>query len=449
MEKEQPFDFEYRVLGLNREWRHVKVQALLIKDEKGQATKLAGISRDITERQRAAAEKQKLEAQLFQAQKLEAIGTLAGGIAHDFNNILAAIMGYTEMASYNLQDGKNAENYLEQVFSASVRAKNLIDQILTFGRKLGSEKKRIALPPLIAEAVQSLSGDLPETIEIQQNLLSPSRILADPAQIRQIILNLLKNASQAVVNTGGTLELSLVEEQLARPITTTLGELQPGPYLKLQVKDTGPGIAPEILPRIFEPYFSTREVGQGSGLGLAAVLGLTKMNSGEIVVDSEPGRGTTFTIYFPTMPEPKPAAAGSFPKGVAEGVGRILIVDDEPALAELWATALSHLGYTTTETTNSLEARHLFASHPDTFDLLITDLVMPDLNGLDLARQIRAIRPDLPIIACTGYSDRFSQEEMLALGIDALLQKPLEVRQLAEAVKKFLKPEAPEASTEF
>ncbi len=179
------------------------------------------------------------------------------------------------------------------------------------------------------------------------------------------------------------------------------------------------------------------------------MLGLTKMNSGEIVVNSEPGRGTTFTIYFPLLPEPKPAAAGSSPKGFSEGRGRILVVDDEPALAELWSTALSHLGYTTTGITSSLEARRIFASHPENFDLLITDLVMPDLNGLDLARQIRAIRPDLPIIACTGYSNRFRQEEMLALGIDVLLQKPLEVRQLAEAVKKFLKPEAPEASTEF
>ena len=448
LEKEQPFDFEYRVLGLNRQWRSVKVQALLIKDEAGQATKLAGICRDITESQRAAADKQKLEAQLFQAQKLEAIGTLAGGIAHDFNNILAAIMGYTEMAVYSLHDGGDAKSYLEQVLSASVRAKNLIDQILTFGRKMGSEKKPMTLPPLIEEAVQSLGGNLPEAIEIQQNLRSQSRILADPAQIRQIILNLLKNASQALADTGGTLELSLVEEQLATSIPTILGELQPGFYLKLQVTDTGTGIAPEILPRIFEPYFSTREVGQGSGLGLAVALGLTKMNSGEIVVASEPGRGTTFTMYFPLLPEPKPAAAGSSPIGFAEGKGRILIVDDEPALAELWSTALSHLGYTTTETTNSLEARRLFASHPEDFDLLITDLVMPDLNGLDLACQIRAIRADLPIIACTGYSDRFSQEEMRALGIDALLQKPLEVRQLAEAVKQFLKSAAPDISTE-
>jgi PAS domain S-box-containing protein len=447
LEKEQPFDFEYRVLGPNREWRDVKVQALLIKDEDGQAIRLAGICRDITERRRAAAEKQKLEAQLFQAQKLEAIGTLAGGIAHDFNNILAAIMGNTEMASYSLHDSEDVKNYLEEVLAASIRAKNLINQILTFARKLQSEKKPLALPLLIVEAVQSLGAHLPKNIEMKQNLLSHRRTLADPDQIRQIILNLLKNAAQALADTGGTLEVALVDEQLNEPIPTILGELQPGSYVKLEIRDTGPGIDPAILPRIFEPYFSTRGVGQGSGLGLAAVLGLTKMNGGEITVHSEPGLGTTFSLYFPSSPEPKPSTADSFSRDFPRGLGRILIVDDEPAVAELWSTALSRLGYATTTTTNSLEAQHILTSHPEQFDLLITDLLMPDLNGLDLSRQIRAIRPDFPIIAVTGYSDRFSREEMLSLGIDAFLPKPLEVRQLVEAVKQIIKPNAGTSDT--
>jgi PAS domain S-box-containing protein len=434
LEQEQPFDFEYRVWGLNQQWRSVKVQASLIKDETGQPLKLAGISRDITDKKRAEVEKQKLEEQLFQAQKLEAIGTLAGGIAHDFNNILTAIMGYTEMASYSLTNAPKAESYLEQVLAASLRAKDLVDQILTFGRKLASEKRPVQLPPIIREVLYSLQEDLPDGIEIQTDLLSQSPILADAVQIRQIIVNLLTNARQAMAETGGTLTISLKDAQIDNPTPTTLGELRPGRYLKLQVRDTGPGIAPGTLHRIFEPYFSTK--GQGSGLGLASALGLTKVNGGEIVVDSQPGRGTVFTIYFLQLRESQPTEGAPFPIDRSEGRGRILIVDDEPALAEMWAEALHDLGYETTGMTNSREALEVFSTQPESFDLLITDLVMPELNGLELARQVRAIRPEIPIIACTGYSDRFSQEEIMALGVEALLKKPLEVRQLAEVVKQ-------------
>jgi CheY-like chemotaxis protein len=383
-----------------------------------------------------------LEAQLFQAQKLEAIGTLAAGIAHDFNNILAAIMGYTEMAIYNLNDASQVEKFLVQVLSASRRAKNLVDQILIFGQKLASEKKPVLLRQIIEDALQILRPGLPGNIKILPRFLSRTPILADATQIRQIIMNLVTNACQAMNETGGTLEISLADVQLENPVPASQGELKPGSYVRLQVKDTGSGIAPEILPRIFEPYFSTKDVGQGNGLGLAAVMGITKIHGGDIVVDSLPGQGTTFTIYFPPTGEIQPVTTVMQLRNFSEGMGRILIVDDEPAIVDLWAEALNRLGYKTTNITNSPEALEIFSTHPEGFDLLITDLAMPDLNGLELARQVRTIRPGIPIIVCTGYSEKFGEEEIMALGIEKLFKKPLEVRQLTEAVEQILKARA-------
>ncbi len=279
---------------------------------------------------------------------------------------------------------------------------------------------------------------MPSTIEIQQLLLAQDTIMADPNQIRQVIMHLVTNAYQAMGEMGGTLEISLVNVPIENPTPASLGELQPGPYVKLQVKDTGPGIDPDILPHIFEPYFTTKEVGQGSGLGLAAVLGIVKSHGGEIVVDSIPGQGTSFTIYFPQLIETLSSTLPTAPGHVTTDLGRILIVDDEPALADLWAAALNRLGYKTTKTTNSLEALEIFSERPEVFDLLITDLVMPELTGLELAREARTIRPDISIIACTGYSERFSQEEIMKLGIKAVLKKPLEVSQLAEVVNQIM-----------
>lgn len=560
--QEEPFKFEYRVLGQNQQQRLVQVQALLIHDETGQPAKLAGICRDITARRQmeqslreseekyrllfenaplaimhynregvitdcnekcsailgtslqkiceinltrqqhdepmrqaammalagqpgyyegdyraeqtgkitairaffqpvlsaagevaagvsiiedvsamklAEAEKQKLEAQLFQAQKLEAIGTLAAGIAHDFNNILAAIMGYTEMATYNLHDARQVEKFLQQVLTASRRAKNLVDQILTFGQKLASEKKPVFPGQIIEEALQLLRPGMPDNIKILPRFRSRTPILADATQVREIIMNLVTNACQAMEETGGTLEISLTDVPLEKPLPAGQGELKPGLYVRLQVKDTGSGIAPDILPRIFEPYFSTKKPGQGNGLGLAAVMGISKIHGGDIVVDSQPGLGTTFTIYLPQFGETQPAAPVMPLRNFSEAQGRILIVDDEPALVNLWAEALNNLGYETTGITNSREALEIFSTHPEDFDLLITDLIMPDLNGLELARKVRAIRPEISIIACTGYSERFETEEIMALGIAKLFKKPLEIRRLIEVVKQILK----------
>ena len=266
-------------------------------------------------------EKQKLEAMLFQAQKMEAIGTLAGGIAHDFNNILAAIMGYTEMAVYSLSDATTAEQYLDQVITASLRAKNLVDQILTFGRKLESEKKPVLLKLIIQEAVQLAAPRPAEHHRDSAASSEPTPILADATQIHQIIMNLATNAYHAMEETGGTLEIALVDVQIDSPTPTSLGELQPGPYVKLQVRDTGPGIDPDILPRIFEPYFTTKKVGKGNGLGLATVLGITKSHGGEIVVESMPGQGTTFTLYFPQFVETRPSSPTTAPDTFHDGAG--------------------------------------------------------------------------------------------------------------------------------
>jgi PAS domain S-box-containing protein len=397
-----------------------------------------GIFRDLTERLRMEEEKSRLEAELFQAQKLEAIGTLAGGIAHDFNNILWAIMGYTEMTLMSLPENSPERFNLEQVMQAGGRARDLVNQILAFSRT--SIKAREPLRPslIIKEALKLLRATLPTTIEIRSDIKSPdAMVLADATQLHQVLMNLCTNAAHALQETGGIMEVGLEEVIVDSANPAQDPALIPGAYAALTVSDTGPGMEPAILSRIFEPFFTTKGVGEGTGMGLSVVHGIVKSYGGEITVTSQMGRGSTFRVFLPMVKgEEKPAPVVCSP--LPTGTGRILCVDDEPMLVDLLKAELGRLGYDVTARNSSVEALELFQAHPEQFDLVITDQTMPHLTGMQLAHELRRLRPDVPIIICTGYSDKVSEEKIEQAGIKKMLMKPVDLRQLVEVVRGVL-----------
>ncbi len=379
-----------------------------------------------------------LRRQLLQAQKLEAIGTLAGGVAHDFNNILAGIIGYAELAQLHARDQERVTKNLDQVLRAATRATDLVKQILSFSRHHEHERKPIQVAPVVKESLKLLRASLPATITITQDLAQETgTVLADPTQVHQIIMNLCTNAAFAMQQTGGTLEILMEEVELAGGMDHDDPELEPGAYLKIVVRDTGEGIAPEIQERIFDPYFSTKPRGVGSGLGLAVVRGIVKSWSGSIRVHSEPGTGSSFEIH---LPRTATTAESSHPEiqEYCHGHEHILFVDDEPFLTEFAKEALEMLGYRVTTRTSPLEALELFKKRPQDFDLLITDYTMPGMTGDRFASEILRFRPELPIIMCTGFSERISPEKAHALGITEFVMKPLIMKDLGAVVRKAL-----------
>jgi PAS domain S-box-containing protein len=401
---------------------------------------ILGVFHDITEKKRAEKEKNLLQEQLQQAQKMEAIGTLAGGIAHDFNNILTAILGYAELASLDLPGDCKAKENLQQSIRAGHRAKALVQQILAFSRQGREERKPLNIKPIIKEELKFLRASLPATIEIQQDMGEDlATIVADPTQVHQVLMNLCTNAAHAMGENGGGLRVSLNNCRVEEGTSASVAGVEPGPYLRLRVSDTGHGMPPEILKRIFEPYFTTKEVGKGTGLGLAVVHGIVKSYGGGITVSSEVGRGSTFDVYFPRVEIPKEAVAAraqdSLPSG---GHERILLVDDEHAVAEIVQGMLNILGYRTSARTSSIEALELFRAKPDHFDLVITDMTMPNMTGDKLTGKLLEIRPDIPVILCTGYSEYITKEKGESIGIRELLLKPLAMKELAQAVRRVL-----------
>jgi signal transduction histidine kinase/CheY-like chemotaxis protein len=390
-----------------------------------------GNQRDISERKR-------LEERLLQTQKMAAIGTLAGGIAHDFNNILAAILGYTELAIDGMSPQTVQHEYLQEVLTAGKRARDLVQQILTFSRQTKHQRHPVYLHQLIQETLVILRASLPATITIQQHLddqLGP--VMVDATQMHQVLMNLCTNAEYAMRETGGLLDVRLEAVTLGPNAAALHPDLHPGRYVRLVVHDSGHGITAEVQERIFEPFFTTKEVGEGTGMGLAVAHGIVANHGGVITVDSSSGHGTTFTVYLPhtTTPVPpsQPPAAPPF-----HGQGCVLLIDDEPPLVRIGHDMLVSLGYDVVACTSAQEALAVFQADADRFALVITDQTMPVMTGVTLTHELRHTRPDIPIILCTGYSHVVNAETAAAQGIDAFLLKPIALYDLAQTVHQVL-----------
>ncbi|MDQ5985926.1 MAG: Sensor histidine kinase RcsC [Syntrophus sp. SKADARSKE-3] len=432
------------VILIRGEERIVSIQAARIYNAKGKVIGAVQTAQDITESIRIQKEREKLQAQLIQAQKLESIGTLAGGIAHDFNNILTGIMGYTELYKSSVTDRPKVYHGMEQVLIAANRAKGLVQQILTFSRKAEQEKKPIALAPIVKEVVKFMRASLPTTIEIRQNIEETSDvIMADATQMHQVLVNLCTNAGYAMKETGGVLEIGMEEvfinenDRLQRP------PMKNGLYLAVTVRDTGQGVPQENLGRTFEPYFTTKEKGEGTGLGLAVVHGIVKDHGGEIRVYSEVGKGTIFRIFLPLM-EKHVADVRDREEPLLAGKGEtILFIDDEKMVVDLSKELLEGLGYRVVAETDPVKAIVIFKESSDTFDLVITDKTMPHLTGFDVAWEIRHIRKDIPIVLCSGFQEKEDLKKLNALGIGRLITKPIRMSDLAKAIRDELEKNKP------
>ncbi len=411
----------------------------LVMNEKGKPYAFESTFQDITKRVNAEKEKDSLEDQLRQSQKLEAIGTLAGGIAHDFNNILAAIFGYTEFAMEEMNDDENLRRHLDEVFKGALRAKDLVKQILTFSRRSEQELQPIKIESVINEALQLLRSSIPTTIEIKKDI-NPDceKVLADPTQIHQVIMNLCTNAYHAMRETGGVLGVSLKPMELTPDFAEAKIELSSGTYVILEISDTGTGISKEVQDRIFEPYYTTKTKGEGTGLGLAVVHGIINSLHGDITCYSELTRGTTFRIYLPVAASSIETIQKEATALLPTGNERILVVDDDIAIAKLVTTILEKLGYKVTTCTSSIDSLQKIQQEPNNFDLVITDMTMPNMTGAELAKQIIEIHPDIKIILCSGFSDLINEEKARAIGIHDYLMKPLVKKDLAVAVRKAL-----------
>jgi two-component system, cell cycle sensor histidine kinase and response regulator CckA len=398
----------------------------------------AQLSQAYEKLQHEMSERERIEEQLRQAQKMEAIGTLAGGIAHDFNNILAAILGFTEMAAEDVADRPEVAKNLRNVLKSITRARDLIRQILTFSRKTSRVRSPLSLSPIIKETVQLLRASIPATIEINLSLSANSdTVLASPVEIQQILMNLATNASLAMQEKGGTMEVALADIDLLSDLPMLDSEVSAGEYVQLVVRDTGTGMSPDVMKRVFEPFFTTREVGKGTGMGLAVVYGIVKDLRGTVTVESELGNGSTFRVLLlkekTELKEEQPHTSQ-----IPAGKERILFVDDEEMLVEWGETVLERLGYQVTAIADPAEALRVFRADPSLFDLVVTDHAMPHMAGSVLSSELLKARSDIPIILYTGHSETLSREKAQGLGIREFLIKPLNKQELAEAVRKVL-----------
>ncbi len=413
----------------------VSISGRLIRDDQGRPKYIEGFAIDITKRKN-------LESQLRRAQKMEAIGTLAGGIAHDFKNILGVIIGCTELAIAKAPDTSDTQIYLTKVLEAGKRAGTLVNQILTFSRQGETEIKPIYIGRIVKETLKFIRATLPTTIEIRSEVHPESGpALADPTQVHQVLMNLCTNAAQAMKDRGGILEVGIA--RVAHPPQETDNDagLTSQACIELSVRDTGPGMTPGTMERIFDPFYTTKPVGEGTGLGLSVVHGIVKKHNGSIVVESEPENGSLFRVYFPEADSAQISMEEDKAVTITKGAGRILVVDDERLLVETLADMLKELGYTVTATHQSRHALEIFKADPDAFDAVITDLTMPDMTGFDLSREIIRIDGDIPVILCTGFSELVQPEQARAAGVQEILLKPVVRAQLSSVVHKALEQE--------
>jgi signal transduction histidine kinase len=434
---EQRKQFYFRHCLANGEIRDVEVYSGPIKVHGKEL--LYSIVHDITARKKAEEEKAALEAQLLHAQKMESIGTLSGGIAHDFNNLLGIILGNAELAMDDMPEWHPAKDYLNEIRTASLRARDVVKQLLSFSRKTDSKKRSVKLVQIVEDALRFLRSSIPASIEIHQNIRNDTddTILADSTQINQVMINLFTNAAHAMEDTGGVITIGIENIFLDQISATVYPDLPPGSYVKLTVGDTGTGIDHEIKDRIFDPYFTTKEVGKGTGIGLSVVHGIVKSHNGAISVDSKFGEGTTFSILFPVAEKEaviETEPADKFPAGNE----RILIVDDEKSMVDIGRRRLERLGYQVEARTNPIEALDLFRADPDQFDLVITDMTMPHITGDKLVKEILKIRPDMPTVLCTGFSEKIDEEKAKEIGIRQYIEKPFDKGKLSRLVREVL-----------
>ena len=427
------YDETYRVVRANGTLRWVHDRGFPVHDEQGKIYRLVGTAEDVTENRQ-------LQTQFFQAQKMEAIGTLAGGIAHDFNNILGGIIGYTELARMRSSSDPRTTEYLDAVLQAGRRAVDLVRQILAFSRHQEHQKAVVQLRHLVSESMQLLRATIPTTIEFSLHLSSTAApVMADPSQIHQIVLNLCTNAAHAMRDRHGQLEVRLDNCEVDELLAATLPPLRAGPHVRLIVGDTGCGMPASVISRIFEPFFTTKAPGEGTGLGLSVVHGIMQSHDGAVSVQSQPGAGTRFSLYFPAQQQSAITATQTALAKPPQGNGeRILFVDDEKRLVELGRDILEHLGYHVVIYTRPEDALEQIRSAPDSVDLVITDLTMPEMTGLDLARALLEICPGLPVILMTGYSANLTADYIKAQGLADMLFKPMTIEAIGTTIHRTL-----------
>ncbi len=401
-----------------------------IFDDQGALKQIIHIMTDISERKR-------LEKDLIQAHKMEAIGTLAGGIAHDFNNILTSILGYTQLILSDAQKGTAVEADLNEVYNAGIRAKELVRQILTFARKSEEEKMSIRLDIIVKEVLKFLRSSIPANIGIKDNIVSKSKVMANATQIHQIVMNLCTNAGHAMNAEGGVLEVTLEDTTIDSYQIKIRDDIAPGRYVRLTVSDTGSGIPTAIMDRIFEPYFTTKDPEEGTGMGLAMVQSIVKEAKGMVKVESKINQGTTFKIFLPITDEEKRVSA-VVPDKIVQGQGHVLLVDDEIAITKLAKRSLERYGYQVTTANHPRQALTIFSQNPDDFDVVVTDMTMPDMKGDRLIKEIQSIRSGMPCVLCTGYSREIDQDTGSIKGLKTILIKPISQNDFVSTIQHLL-----------
>ncbi len=423
--------YENPVLTKSGEEKIISWHNAYIKNDEGEIVGILASGEDLTE-------KRMLESQLQDAQKMESIGNLAGGIAHDFNNLLFPIVGMSEMLLEDLPPESPEHENVREIFKAGLRGSELVKQILAFSRQAEHTKTPVRMQQLVKEVVKLCRSTIPSDIIITSEIqLDCGLVNADATQLQQVVMNLVTNAYHALESTGGEITIKL--QEIVLNVDDVIGmSLDPGRYAMLRVSDNGGGIDPDIIKMIFEPYFTTKEVGKGTGLGLAVVYGIIREHGGEIQVKSEPNQGAEFTVYIPLMTRPVRGAELERQGDLPRGDERILVVDDEPSIAKLEKQMLERLGYRVRMRTCSLEALEAFRNDPHAVDMILTDMSMPDLTGAQLAEKIMSIKPDLPVILCTGFSERIDENKARSMGIKGFLLKPIVKFDMAQMVRRLL-----------
>jgi len=422
--------FNTRRLTKNGDIRDVLISASEIKGAEKEATGMVVNLVDITEAK-------ELESKFQAVQRIESLGILAGGIAHDFNNILASIIGYTELALDKAKNGSQQREHLQEVLVASNRATELVKQILTFSRQANQEEKPVQAKLIVKEALKLLRASIPSTIAIEQKIQSNALLMGDATQIHQVVMNLCTNASHSMRDKGGILTVNLSDVELDSEFISIHSDLSSGSYIMLTITDTGHGMPPEILEKIFDPFFTTKEKGEGTGMGLSVVHGIVHSHGGTIYAYSEPEKGSTFKVFFPAI-ESLLTSGEKIDILIPTGTERILFIDDEPAIVKMGRQILESIGYEVVTRTSSIEALEYFKARPNNFDLVVTDMTMPKMTGEVLAGELMKIRPNIPVILCTGFSARIDEKKAMSMGIRAFVSKPILKRDIAVTIRKVL-----------